>query len=56
MNHLQSAFFRNCIEAEKHVDDVHRIGPVLEVHVHPVELVSLSLPGFSGTPSFSKLQ
>ena len=41
MNNLQSAFFRNCIEGEKHAYDMHRIGLVLEVHVHPVELVSL---------------
>ena len=41
MNNLQSAFSRNCIKAEKRADDIHRIGPVLEVHVHPVELVSL---------------
>ena len=41
MNNLQSAFFRNCSKAEKHADDIHRMGRVLEVHVHPVELVCL---------------
>ena len=39
-----------------HVDDVHRIGPVFHVHVHLVGLVSLSLPGISRAPSFSKPQ
>ena len=41
MNNLQSAFFLDCTKAEKHADDIHRISPVLQLHVHPVEPVSL---------------